>query len=245
MRRDAAHALSLRRPVAEHGAVEQLGERLAAEPGLLRERGGRVLAHDPGHVVIHHPGGVGPVGGLQGAHPLGLDRGGSTRVVGRLDEDHRVGRSDLVAEQWRRLGEDLQRHLLDPAERLGQEPFERDAEERVGAAPADRPAQLLEQRPGLRVAADEHLPARLDLEAVGDDQLGVRAVARVGHRLHANAVRAPSRTSRRRSSSRARPSRRSSASPGTGCRRPACASCRRCPGRRDRRRARCARRRSG
>ena len=31
VRRDAAHALSLRRPVAEHGAVQQLGERLAAE----------------------------------------------------------------------------------------------------------------------------------------------------------------------------------------------------------------------
>ena len=83
MRRDAAHPLSLGRPVEEHGAVEQLRERLAAEARLLRERGGRVLADDPGHVVIHHPSGVGPVGGLQGAHPLGLDRRGSTRVVGR------------------------------------------------------------------------------------------------------------------------------------------------------------------
>ena len=207
MRRDAAHPLSLGRPVAEHGAVEQLGERLAAEPGLLRERGGRVLAHDPGHVVIHHPGGVGPVGGLQGARSA-RSRSRRRHACCRAPETKMIAsaRSDLVAEERRRLGEDLQRHLLDPAERLRQEPFERDAQERVGAAPADRPAQLLEQRPGLRVAADEHLPARLDLEAVVDDQLGVRAVARVGHRLHANAVRAPSRTSRRRSSSRARPS---------------------------------------
>ena len=103
MRRDAAHPLSLGRPVAEHGAVEQLREGVGAEPGLLRERGGGVLADDPGHVVIHHAGGVGPVGGLQGAHPLGVERGGGTRVVGSRDEDERVGSPDLVAEERRRL----------------------------------------------------------------------------------------------------------------------------------------------
>ena len=164
MRRDAAHPLALGRPVAEHGAVEQLGERLAAEPGLLRERGGRVLAHDPGHVVIHHPGGVGPVGGLQGAHPLGRRSPAAERVLsGAETKTSASAVLDLVAEERRRLGEELQRHLLDPAERLRQEALRtrRAGARRRRVAPIAA-AQLLEQRPGLRVAADEHLPARLD-----------------------------------------------------------------------------------
>ena len=81
VRRDPPHPLALGDPVAEHGAVEKLREGIATEPCLLRERRGRVLAHDPGHVVIHHACGGRPVGGLQRHHPLGVELGGGARVV--------------------------------------------------------------------------------------------------------------------------------------------------------------------
>ena len=194
VRRDPPHPLALGGPVAEHRAVEELREGIATEPCLLRERRGRVLAHDPGHVVIHHACGGGPVGGLQRHHPLGVELGGGARVVRSRNEDQRVDGLDLVAEQRSRAGHELERRSLDPAQRLGEKSLEGDTQERVRAAPRHRPADLLEERPGLRVASDAHLPAGLDAEAVVDDQLGVGAVAWVGHRLHANAARAPWRT---------------------------------------------------
>ena len=181
MRRDPAHALTFRGPVAQHGAVQQLGEVPAAEAGLLGERRRRVLAGDPGDVVIHQAQGGRPVRRLQGAHPLALDPGRRARVVGRGHEQQRIGSLDLVCSDRRGPGEQLERRVLEPAERRGQEALERDAQQCVRSAPGDGRADFLEQRARLRVAADEHLPAGLHAEAAVDDQLRVLAVARVSH----------------------------------------------------------------
>src|SRR5207237_8280111 len=50
--------------------------------------------------------------------------------------------------------------------------LEPQAEEGVGAAPADPPADLLEQRPSRRMTHDEHLPAGLRVHAALDEQAG-------------------------------------------------------------------------
>ena len=57
----------------------------------------------------------------------------------------------------------------------------RRAQQGVGAAPPDLPADLLEQRPGRRVAHDEHLPVRLDVDAAFDEQGGQAFDAGVDH----------------------------------------------------------------
>ena len=115
-------------------------------------------------------------------HPLGGDRGGGAGVVGSRDEHERVRRLELVDEQRRRPREELERRLADPAERWASKPSNETRKQRVRAAARNRRADLLEQGPGQRIAADEHLPAGLDTEAAVDDQLRVLAVTRVGHR---------------------------------------------------------------
>ena len=73
----------------------------------------------------------------------------------------------------RRLGEQLLRRFAPPRARSYGQPPKLNAQDRVRAAPRDLARELLEQRPGERRRADEHLPARLDVEAALDEQAGV------------------------------------------------------------------------
>ena len=72
---------------------------------------------------------------------------------------------------------------------------ERQPEQRIGPARADLAGDLLEQRPRLRVAPDQHLPARLDVQARVEQERRVALDAGVGQgaRILA-ATAAPSRT---------------------------------------------------
>ena len=68
-------------PVLQHRPVEQLGELLGPEPGLLGECGRRVLARDPRDVVVHDPLAGRPVCRLERGQALAGNRRPTARVL--------------------------------------------------------------------------------------------------------------------------------------------------------------------
>ena len=127
-----------------------------------------------------------------GRHSLAVDAA-EARVLSGAETNRSASTSRSRGRRAVRGAQEVERRVLDPAQRLREEPFERNAQQRVCAAPRHRPAHLLEQRPGQRVAGDEHLPAWLDAETIVDDELCVVTVARGGHRGDASGGRAPPR----------------------------------------------------
>jgi hypothetical protein len=81
----------------------------------------------------------------------------------------------------RRLADHVERRVSQPLAVVDEPAAERQPQEGIGAAPGDLAHDGLEQRPRLRVAPDEHLPARLHVQAGVDEQRRVTLGARVGH----------------------------------------------------------------
>ena len=249
--RDSLHLLAQRVPVDEHGAVEELLELRQGQPRVLRRRLGREVAADPGLLVAQ-------VGLVRRAHRLlpeagafGRHVGALARILGRDQRHVRIGRLDLLQLDLAQGAEDLERRLPDenPADGV-----EAEADERTHASPAELPADLVDERAPERLRADEHLPARLRVDAV-DQQARVGRNPRVPHpaiipRGRHPAARPPPRRPPGRSADgpRRRPRTRAARAPGGGRPRPPSRSpsAARCEGARSPRSSRRARaRRSG
>lgn len=180
--RVTAHPLPLGVPVEQAGAVEEVRELLGAHVCVLRERRGRVLAADPRNLVGEQALLGRAVGGLNRLRPLDRGRRGVARVLGRRDDEEGIDLAHQVLIERRWLREPLERRFPHPGSIGRAEPAaERQLGEGVGLPTRDRALHLLEQRlPELR-PQHEHLPAGLDIEAGADEQLGILAIARIGH----------------------------------------------------------------
>src|ERR1051325_408391 len=89
--RVAAHAVFFGLPVEEARAVEEVLELGQRHPGLLRERGSRVLAADPLELEGEDPLDVWADAGLEPPEPLLVEAGALTCVLGSFDPDPGVG----------------------------------------------------------------------------------------------------------------------------------------------------------
>ena len=83
----------------------------------------------------------------------------------------------------RALGDELGRGGLRPDGLEGPEihPTEAELDDRDRLPPPDRPDDLLDERPRLRAADDEHLPAGLHVDAPVDEERCVVRDSRVSH----------------------------------------------------------------
>ncbi len=79
----APHRLPQLVPVDQTGAEEEVGELGRAHAGFLGQRGRRVLAADPRHLVPQHPFHRGTPAGAKRGKTILRDRGDIARVLGR------------------------------------------------------------------------------------------------------------------------------------------------------------------
>ncbi len=115
---------------------------------------------------------------------------------GADDDDQCVRLLEHARLQRRRPAEQLEGRLANPGALEPELAAEREPGNRVGATPGDEAEELLEQRARLRRAGDEHLPARLDVDAV-DEQLRVALDPLVGHGPETTGRARPDTRSRR------------------------------------------------
>jgi len=141
---------------------------LERHAGVLGQRVRRVLAADPGLAPGHVGLGVGAQSLLQQAKALRRDVRGRARVLGRLDRDRAVRVVEGMGFDRRDLAHELERRLLQP-QRV-ERGLEGEPQQCIGVAPGDRAHDLLDQGPGEGLGADQHLPARLHVDAVLDQE---------------------------------------------------------------------------
>ena len=179
----ALHALALGVPVAQAGAVEEVGELVASPcPRPARARasgtGSRPTAARAGRSAPSRA----------GTRPA--SRPAARRRRSRRRACSPARRSTISASQFSSACCSIDGHRRRAARAAprgatcASDERRRRSSARSSAYASRSPSELgdlLEQRPPERRADDEHLPAGLDADAGVDEQLGELAISRVGH----------------------------------------------------------------
>ena len=182
---DPLHLLALRVPVEEDGAEEEVLERLDAHARFLGHGGSRVTAGDPGDLEREPAGDEGAGSPRDRVLTICIQLDSLSRVLRRADADPRLA---LVLDRHadrRALRDQLGRRLFGPDGLEGPEiqAAEAELDDRNRAAAADRADDLLHERPRVRAAHDDYLPAGLDVDAALDQELCVVDDSRIRHLL--------------------------------------------------------------
>ncbi len=162
---DPRHRAPESLPVDEHGAVQEVLERRQRHPRILGDGRGRVVAADPGLLVAQVRLVVAAHRLLARAEPFARH---VRAVAGVLRRDHRhvrVRTRDLVGLDRGEVAEELERRL---AQEHAADRVEAQPDERACTATGELAGDLLDERPPQRLRANEHLPARLGLDAVDE-----------------------------------------------------------------------------
>jgi hypothetical protein len=161
--------------VQERRAAHQLGERAGAHAGLLRA--GRRGPERPAPALLHRRLADRRPGARRARHRRRIGAGQRARVLGRLDDQPRVGRARLLeVERSEAVEVDVARRCPEPLGLAGQ----LGAQQRPRLALEQLALERQQQRRGQRRRAHEHLLARLHIEAVAGEEPGEGAGIR-GH----------------------------------------------------------------
>ena len=180
---DPLHLLALGIPVEEDGPEEEVLELLQAHAGLLGQGGSGVAARDPGDLGREPARDKWSCAVRDSLLVLRAEVGALACVLRCADPDPRVA---LVLEphaERRAFGDELRRGGLGPDGLEGPEVHAGEAEldKRDRLATPDRSDHLLDERPRLRAADDEHFPPGLYVNAPLDEERCVVRDSRVGH----------------------------------------------------------------